>query len=161
MYFGASQHWVSQAFLYQSWNHVFSSQFHHGHMPLCNWKSLFINLLCLSDHWVNVPATNTRVPDNKDCCTLLVPMEASGYGSGSTQSPSVLWQFCCIHGWAQKRASKSKWQFNCLYLGSLYKCNGPEFSLRLTGVLYSYPALSCCHRKHLLVMLILLQGNNI
>ena len=54
----------------------------------------------------------------------------------------------------EKRASKSKLNLNCLYLDSLYRCNGMEFSLRLRGPLYHYPALSC-HGKCLLEMLIL------
>ena len=100
-------------------------------------------VLCLSNHQVNVPSYNDWSTNNKDCHTLLVPMEASRYGLGSIQFPSLPWQFCGIPGWAHKRAGKSKWQFNCLYLDGLYRCNGLELTFRLTGVLYSYAVLCC------------------
>ena len=116
--------------------------------------------------WVTVklmcPATKTEVPNNKDCYTLKVLTKASRYGLGSTQSPSMQWQFCGVSGWAQRKgAGKSKWQVNCLYLDSLYRCNGLELSLRQTDMLCSYAALSCCHGKCLLGMLILPQGDSV
>ena len=39
-------------------------------------------------------ATKAGVPNNKDCNTLSVPMEASRYRLGSTWSPSAQWHIC-------------------------------------------------------------------
>ena len=48
------------------------------------------------------PGTKTGVPNNKDHSTLSVLTEASGYGSWSTPSSTVLWEFSDIPGWAKE-----------------------------------------------------------
>ena len=52
------------------------------------------------------PATKTRAPNNKDCHALSLLTEASGYGSGNTQSLSTKWQFCGIPGGLKKEPAR-------------------------------------------------------
>ena len=159
-YFGVSVHQVSQEFLHQSNYSVFSSLFYCGHMLLFDWALVFIDLLGLNGHWVIIPSytdlsTRQQGLPPYQCWWRLADTEL-----GVLDVPLCSDSFVASMGGLKKRASKSELQFNCLYLDGLCRCNDPELSLRLTGMLYSYPALSCCQGKWLLGMLIWPGGNS-
>ena len=149
--------WGFQEFLHPSWNHVCSSLLCHGHAPLGDWTSVFIDLICMSDCQVNVQSYKSESPTTRT--TYLVSADGDQWIPIREYQISlciltVLW----LTWVGSKRAGRSKLKFNCLYLDDLYRCKGLELSLKLTGALYSYPALRCCHGKHLLGMLILSKG---
>ena len=92
-------------------NHVFSSLFYHGHVPLGNQASIFINLHCLIGCQINVPSYKDWTTQQQGVPPFLVLTEACRNGSGSTQSALCLWHihvYACIyvciyigrHAWA-------------------------------------------------------------
>ena len=110
---------------------MFSSLFYCGHVPLCHQKLVLSTLLASVTIKLRCPATNTRVPNNKDCHTLLVLTEARGYGSGSIWSPSVLW-----HMYGEFHSAKSHLFWHChIYVSA---CNS-KIKLKKLEVLKGFP----------------------
>ena len=174
-------HWTKltsppKEYFYLSWQQV-SQEFLHSSEIMClvlccitvmcfyftrhQFSSIFITQVTAK---LASPATETGIPDYKDllpfwCWWKLAKTDQIAF------SPLIFplcgESFVVSLSGLKKRASKSKWHFNCLSVDSLYRCNGLELGLRLTGMLYSYPALSCCHGKHLLGALNLPWGNSV
>ena len=145
------------------WNNVFGSLFYHSLALLINWASVFINLHYWSDCQFSVLNYKGWSTWKQDCLPSTVLIETSRNQFGRILPlifPLHGGSFVASLGWL-KRAGKSKLHFNYLYLEGLYRCNGSELSLKLTGILCSYPSLSCSQGKHLLGALILLWGNSV
>ena len=124
---------------------MFSFLCYSGHVPLCNQALVFINLLCLSDHQVNVPIYKDQSPHQQGLPYLVCADESQWIWIEEYLISLCIVTVWGILGWAQKWAKKSNLKFNFLYLDGLCKCTGLDLSLQLTGAQYSYPTLNCFH----------------